>query len=167
MCFRIERKVFSWFSEFKAFDELVFIQNQMGLTGAPSGCDVLYAFADEDKLLWLASLLLCISVDESFDVELAEDELLSGLAVADHAHVLVDLSILVLLLWQIRGRVLLFQETAVEDEGVCSPAVPRPGSPIWSPLHVPIKNLNGAKGSDLAVGSCANMGTIRVTIRIS
>ena len=165
MCFRIKRKVFSWFSEFKAFDELVFIQNQIGLASAPRRCDVLNAFADENDFLRVAALLLDISVYKPFDVELPEHEFLPSFVVADHPYILVDLAILVLFLWWIRRCVVDLQKTVVEDEDVCSPRRAVPGLPDLVPAPCSDKESQQGEGIGLGRWLLRQSGTIRVTMR--
>src|SRR6516164_7513245 len=120
MCFRIKRKVLPGFSKFESLDKLIFIQNQIGFSRAPPGCDVLNVLGGENDLLGVAALFLHVGVHKPFHVELAENELLSGFVVANHPHVVVDLAALVLFLRWIRGLVVLLQKTIVEDKRVRS-----------------------------------------------
>jgi hypothetical protein len=60
--------------------------------------------------------LLHVGVHEAFGVKLAEHEQLPRRVVANHAHVMVHLAILVLLLRRVRRRVRFLKKSIVQDE---------------------------------------------------
>src|SRR5262249_43049511 len=72
--------------------------------------------AHEHDRLVVRRWLLHVGVDEPFRVKLPEHEQLSRRVVADHAQVMVDLAVLVLLLRWIGRRVRFLQKPTVEDK---------------------------------------------------
>src|SRR5580704_1997148 len=73
MCFGIKRKVLSGLRQFEAFDELIFVKDQIGLASAPARCNVFNAFADKNNLLRVAALSVRGRVDLSIQSRILKE----------------------------------------------------------------------------------------------